>query len=236
MARFLSQEVRNQVAGHLDSRTYRNNYQDQHISIDVAGLAKGQNTEDMLIRKLNNLATDADPNADIPLPLEAYEQIDKLPDVVSLRDNYRRLGECVKEKYGSIKDAPNSEELLQQYELAKRKYRAKKEFHKAQRLAQLRLDYFALKDTPIIDAQPKGSDESRKPWSIKEGPTLSIPERSALADLIGAEDMRCPVIRSQKAAAVQFMADLYSRVELRRASAVPGGNRVNKSSVEPKTM
>ena len=70
---FGSEEVRNQVAGHLDSRTYRNNYQDQCITLDVASLVRGQKTEDALLRKFNDVGLNADPNANIALPRETHQ-------------------------------------------------------------------------------------------------------------------------------------------------------------------
>ena len=86
-----SKEVRNQVAGHLDSHTYRANYQDQRISLDVAGLVRGQETEDALIRKLNDIGTNADPGANVALRPKALEQIASQPDVASLYSEHRRL-------------------------------------------------------------------------------------------------------------------------------------------------
>lgn len=67
--------MRNQVAGHLDSRTYRNNYQDQRITLDVASLVRKQATEDTLIRKLNDISTNADPDANVALPAEGLEYV-----------------------------------------------------------------------------------------------------------------------------------------------------------------
>ena len=130
-AGFGSEEVRNQVAGHLDSRTYRNNYQDQRITLDVASLVRGQETEDALIRKLNDIGTNADPDANVALSPEALEHIASLPDVASLRSEHHRLAEALKDKYGSITEAPASEELLDEYMRAKTAHRTRKEFHKA---------------------------------------------------------------------------------------------------------
>ena len=94
-AGFGSKEVRNQVAGHLDSRTYRNNYQDQRITLDVASLARGQETEDALIRRLNDVGTNADPGANVALSPEALEHIASLPDVASLQSERRRLAQAL---------------------------------------------------------------------------------------------------------------------------------------------
>lgn len=84
-AGFGSEEVRIQVADHLDSSTYRNNYHDQRINLDVASLVRGQEIEDPLIRKLSDIGTNADHNANVALPPEALEHIAALPDVVPLQ-------------------------------------------------------------------------------------------------------------------------------------------------------
>ena len=216
---FGSEEVRNQVAGHLDSRTYRNNYQDQHISLDVASLVRGQDTEDTLMRKLNHADTDADPDANMPLPLEANEQIAMLPDVACLEAEYRSLAQCLKEKYGSIKNAPDSEDILCKYVQAQRKYRAKKQFYRSQMLSQQRQDFFARKDTELIEAQLNSDDKHCAVQTKRKAPSISIPERTALVKLAGAEDLRSPSAQAQRAAAVQAMANLCSRMELARNSA-----------------
>lgn len=144
-----SEEVRKQVAGHLDSRTYRTNYQDQRITLDVASLARGQETGNLLIRKLNDIGTNADPNANIALPPEALERIASLPDVVSLQSEYRRVAETLKDKYGSITKAPASEELVEEYLQAKTAYRTRKESHKTRMQSQLRKDFLARKDAAL---------------------------------------------------------------------------------------
>ena len=50
------------------------------------------------MRKLNYADTDIDPNAKIPLPLDANKQIAVLPNVASLEAEYRRLAQYLKEK------------------------------------------------------------------------------------------------------------------------------------------
>lgn len=215
-AGFGSEEVRNQVAGHLDSRTYRNNYQDQRISLDVASLVRGQKPEDALLRKFNNVGLNADPNANITLPRETCERIAALPDVIALQAEHARLAECIKDKYGSIKDAPASEELVGEYTQAKKLHRARKAFHKAQITSQFRKDFFTRKDTELIQLQLIDDKTPRKVRVEQIAPILAIPERANLATLIGMDDMRLPAMQAQRAAAVQGMTDLCSRVELKR--------------------
>lgn len=230
-AGFGSEEVRNQVAGHLDSRTYRNNYQDQRISLDVASLVRGQKTEDALLRKFNDIGLNADPNANITLSCETHEHIAALSDVAALQAEHSRLAECIKNKYGSIKNAPITEELVGEYVHAKNSYRARKEFHKTRIMSQLRKDFFTRKDAKLIEAQLNGGEIHRTARTEQKVPILAIPERAELATLIGTEDMRSPSMRAQRAAAVQVMADLCCRVELKR-NAVRYNNSFSKESSE----
>lgn len=228
---FGSEEVRNQVAGHLDSRTYRNNYQDQRISLDVASLVRGQKTEDALLRKFNDVGLNADPNANIALPRETHDYIAALSDVAALQAEQSRIAECIKNKYGSIKNAPISEELVGEYVQAKNSHRARKEFHKTRIISQLRKDFFMRKDAELIEAQLNGSEAHRTARTEQKVPILAVPERAELATLIGIEDMRSPSMRAQRAAAVQVMADLCCRVELKR-NAVRYNNSLSKESSE----
>ena len=171
------------------------------------------------MRKLSHMGADADPNANIPLPLEAHTQIAALPDVVALEAEYLSLAESLKEKYGSITKAPESEDLRQRYVRARQNFRSRKESHRTRMLSQLRREFFARKDDALIEAQLNGDDK----WYVKrvepEAPTLSIPERATLASLFGTGDIRSPSMQAQRAAAVQAMADLCRRVEVVRKSA-----------------
>ena len=217
-----SEEVRNQVAGHLNSQTYRNSYQDQRISLNVAGLVRGHGTKDALMRNLSDIGTDADPDANITLPAEAVEHIATLSDVTSLKIESCRLAKCVKDNYGSVKDAPTSVELLGEYIRARNAYRARMEFHKLRIRSQLRKDFFANKAAVLIEAQLNGDDAHRLVRTEQKVLPLSTPERAALANLIGAEDMRSTSMRAHRAAAVQMMADFCRRVEPRRNSKRSG--------------
>lgn len=227
---FGSEEVRNQVAGHLDSRTYRTNYQDQRINLDVASLVSGHDGEDALIRKLNDVGTNADPNANVALPLETLEQIAALPDVVSLRVEQRRLAELLRRKYGSISRALASDDSLTTYLGVKRAHRTRKEFCKARMRSQLRRDFFARKNAALIEAQLDSKDVRRTLRTEQNSSTPSIPERAALASLIGAKDMRSVSMRAHRAAAIQAMEDLCCRVELRRKAEKPGNNPLGVSA------
>ncbi|KAK4926169.1 hypothetical protein LTR49_006873 [Elasticomyces elasticus] len=127
-----------------------------------------------------------------------------------------RLAECIKEKHGSIKNAPASDELVGEYLQAKNLYRARKEFYKTRITSQLRKDFFIRKDTELIEAQLTNDKAHHKARVEQIEPVLAIPERANLATLIGTDDMRSPAMQAQRAAAVQVMADLCSRVELKR--------------------
>ena len=211
-----SEEVRNQVAGHLDSRTYRNNYQDQRITLDVASLVLGHTTEDTLIRKLNDIGTNADPDANVALPPEALECIASLSDVVALQSEHLHLTKALKDKYGSITKAPASEELFNEYTRAKTAYRTRKEFHKARMRSRLRKNFFLQKNAAFIEAQFEGGNQQPAMRAERKGPTLLIPERMALTSVIGSGDARDPSRRANRADAVQAMANLCSRAELRK--------------------
>ena len=228
-----SDEVRNQVAGHLDSRTYRNNYQDQRITLDVAGLVRGQVTEDALIRKLNDIGTNADPDANVALPPEALKHIASLPDVASLQSEHRRLANVLQNKYGSITKAPASEGLMGDYMQAKTAYRSRKEFYKARMRSQLRKDFFLRKNAALIEAQLGGGDAQLTTRAERKEPTLEIPERTALRNLIGSGDVRDPSLQALRVAAVQAMADLCSRVELKRKPFPPKTAEFEGLSPEP---
>ncbi|KAI7060785.1 hypothetical protein KC365_g15099 [Hortaea werneckii] len=133
--------VRNQVAGDLDSRTYQNNYQDQRITLDVGSLMRRQATEDTLIRKLNDMGTNADPDANVVLPPEALEHIASLPDIASLQSPARQIHHhrpCT-----GVRNVGGS----------KTAHRTRKEFHKARIRAQLRKDFSVQKNAAIIEAQ-----------------------------------------------------------------------------------
>lgn len=82
------------MAGHVESRTYRNNYQDQRIT-DVAGLGRGQATKDTFIRKLDHIGINVDPGVNATLALEAPERIASLPDDVALRLQHLSLVKAV---------------------------------------------------------------------------------------------------------------------------------------------
>lgn len=228
-----SEEVRNQVAGHLDSRTYRNNYQDQRITLDVASLVRGQATEEALIRKLNDIGTNADPDANVALPPEALEHIASLPDVISLQAEHRRLARTLQDKYGSITKAPTFEGLVGDYTQAKTAYRTRKEFHKTRMRSQLRQDFFTQKNAAFVEAQFGAGDAQPTTRAERKVPTHSIPERLTLASLAGSRDVRDPNLQAERAAAVQAMADLCSRLELKRKPFPSKIRKCEESSPDP---
>ncbi len=194
--------MRNQAAGHLDSRTHRNNYQDQRITLVVASLVRGQATEDALIRKMNDIGTNADPDANVALPPEAFEHIASLPDVASLQSEHRRLAKTLQDKYGSITKAPATEGLVSDYPRAKTVSCTRKAHHKSRMRSRLRKDFFSHKKAALIEVQLGGGDAQPTTQAERKEPTLSIPERTALKNLIGSQDVRDPFFRSRRAAAV----------------------------------
>nr|OQO28668.1 hypothetical protein B0A51_04779 [Rachicladosporium sp. CCFEE 5018] len=178
-----SEEVRNQVAGHLDSRTYRNNYQDQHISLDVASLVRGRQTEDALMQKLNHAAADIDPDCNLLLAPETLQQIATLPDVFALETECCRLAQTLRDQYGAISAAPSSDSLVAQHTQTQRQYRARKQFHRSRLLIQQRRDFFAHKDTELIKMQLSDGGSSDLVQPKQRVCNLSVPERATLVAL-----------------------------------------------------
>ena len=104
---FGSEEVRNQVTGHLESRTYRNSYQHHRIDLEIPGLVLKHAPEDThVIKQINLIGVDADPAANVPLPPEAHDEIAALSDVEALNQEYQLASELVKQKYGGLQNAP----------------------------------------------------------------------------------------------------------------------------------
>lgn len=162
-------------------------YQDQNISLDVANLVRSQNAEDALMHKLNCMGVDRDPNANIVLPPAVHAEIASLPDVITLQTECQKLIESVKKKYGSVRKAPQSDPLVKKRSDTERKHRAKKQFYRTQRQAELRRKYFVEKDDALIEAQLS------KDWAIHTGHTMRktesilVPERAQLAKLLESE-------------------------------------------------
>lgn len=142
-------------------------YQDQHINIDVANVVRGQPTEDGLLRKLNCMGVNKDPNANVALPTGYNEQIAALPDVAALEAECRRLTASLKDKYDLIRNAPGSDPLVENRKEAQRKHRAKKEYYRARMKAELRKEYFVRKDDAIIEAQM--TEDSKSPSTRQLG-------------------------------------------------------------------
>ena len=96
------------------------------------------------------MGVDADPDANVPLPPEAHAEIAAPPEMVALDAECKRLSELVKRRYGTLTNAPKSDPLVKRATKAKRKHRAKKEFHRSQRRHQLRRDFSVNKDDALI--------------------------------------------------------------------------------------
>lgn len=202
--------MRNQIAGHLDSQTYRNHYQDQHINIDVANIVRGQPTEDALLRQLNCMGAEKDPNANVALPKGFDQEVAALPDVIVVETQWRTLTASIRRKYGFVSSAPESDPLMIKRREAYLKHKAKKQFHRARKLEELREEYFVRNDDAIIEAQLTDDDRMSIDLPADKAPVDLIPERAKLAEFIDIED---PRTSSKRAEAVQIMVDLCSWVE-----------------------
>jgi hypothetical protein len=149
-----------------------------------------------------------------------------LPDVVALEAEYQRLVKPLQGKYGSLTNAPAP--LRRTCVQAQRKVRAKKEWYRKQWTSQLRTEFFVEKDNALIEAQLTGDDSGSATRTARKVQAPSIPERTTLANFIGAGDTRWTPMR---AIAVQAMTDLCSRVEPRRNSVRSQTQRTQESSV-----
>ena len=205
----------------MESRTYRNSYQNQRIELDIPGLVLRQEPEDaLLIKQLNLIGANADPAANIPLPPEAHNEIAALPDVEALRVEYELAIDSVREKYGALQNAPKSDPQVQDCKRKMLKFRAKKEFYRSQMRLQLREEYFERKNTMLIEAQ---LDKTGAKFPTPEPPVPWIPpmpERAELASLVTSVDMRSPDMLDSRIAAVQAMANLCSRAEAAKGSSI----------------
>ena len=152
--------------------------------------------------------------------------------MAALQAEQSRLAECINQ-YRCIKNAPTSEELVSEYVQAKNSCLARKEFHKTRIMSQLREDFFARKDAKLIEAQLNGGKIHRTARTEQKVPILAIPKRAELATLIRIEDIRSPSMRARRAAAVQAIADLCCRVELKRNAFLCNNSLAEESSKEP---
>lgn len=180
-----------------------------------------QEPEDaLLIKQLNLIGANADPAANIPLPPEAHDEIAALPDVEALRVEYQLAIESVKEKYGTLQKAPESDPQVQDCKRKMLKFRAKKEFYRSQMRSRLREEYFERKNTMLIEAQldktcaKSPTPEPPVPWVPR------MPERAELASLVASVDIRSPDMLDSRIAAVQAMADLCGRAEAAKRSSI----------------
>ena len=218
---FGSEEIRNQVAGHLESRTYRNSYQHQRIDLDIPGLVLRQAPEDALvIKQINLMGANADSAANVPLPPEAHDEIAALLDVEALNQEYQLASESVKRKYGGLQNAPESDPLVQECKRKMLKLRAKKEFYRSQMKSRLREEYFEQKNIMLIEAQLNKTDATSPPPQAPAPWIPPMPERAELATLEASVDMRSPDMLDSRVAAVQVMADLCGRVEAAQRSSI----------------
>ena len=208
----------------MESRTYRNSYQNQRIELDIPGLVLRQAPEDaLLIKQLNLIGANADPAANIPLPPEAHDEIAALPDVEALRVEYHLAAESVREKYGGLQKALESDPQVQDCKRKMLKFRAKKEFYRSQMKSRLREEYFDRKNIMLVEAQLNKTD-TKSPTPEAPVPWIPpMPERAELASLVSSVDMRSPDMLDSRIAAIQAMADLCGRVEPPKRSSCKRG-------------
>jgi hypothetical protein len=78
--------------------------------LDIPGLVLRQAPEDaLLIKQINLIGANADPAANISLLLEAHDKIAALLDVEALSVDYYLAAELVRQKYGCLQKAPESD-------------------------------------------------------------------------------------------------------------------------------
>jgi hypothetical protein len=148
-----SDEARNQISGHLDSRTYRAHYMDQQIGIDVIAAVKGRKHEEDIIRDVNSMGMTADPNAYYKLSTEDLEAIENLPEIIEAKTVLRAASEAVRDTHGTVENGHRERSLLyQDYELAVKEHHALKQRIRSRWQAQRRQEYFEEGHSPYRSA------------------------------------------------------------------------------------
>ena len=168
------------------------------------------------------MGADADPAANVPLPLEAHDQIAALPDIIALRHQYELAAE-----------APETDPLAQERKSRMQKLRAKKEFYRSRMKAHLREEYFEQKNLMLIEEQLGDIDGKRRIPEAREPWIPMMPERAELASLADTSDIRCAEMLEARIAAVQAMADLCSRVEPAKGSVPRQADLSKKATPTP---
>ena len=209
-----SDEARNQISGHLDSRTYRAHYMDQQIGIDVIAAVKGRKHEEDIIRDVNSMGMTADPNAYYQLSTEDVEAIENLPEMIEAKTVLRAASEAVRDTHGTVENGRRECSLLyQDYELAVKEHHALKQRIRSRWQAHRRQEYFEEKDTLLIEAQLRGNPQQPLRRRRVEDCNHSIPERAYLAALAHEnEDIRTKP-PEYRIAAFDALARLCHRVE-----------------------
>ena len=122
------EEARNQISGHLDSRTYRAHYMDQQIGIDVIAVVKGYRREDDIIRDVNSMGKSADANAPYELSMEDREAIENLPEMVEAKIALRAASEAVRDVHSTVANGHRARSAFyRDYELALKEHHALKQ-------------------------------------------------------------------------------------------------------------
>ncbi|KAK3045801.1 hypothetical protein LTR09_012661 [Extremus antarcticus] len=155
-----SEEVRNQVAGHLDSRIYRNHYIDPNIEIDTANLVLRRPTEEHLTVALNSMGAGADPRVNRPLSQAERDCIEAMPDLAALTDRRR-------ETYNAIDICEDEDVLLtlqEQRGQLTRKIRALRQRYQREH----REGYFRRKNEAIVRMQLHGVESDATTAAYQE--------------------------------------------------------------------
>ena len=215
-----SEEARNQISGHLDSRTYRAHYMDQQIGIDVIAAVKGHRREDDIIRDVNSMGKSADANAPYELSMEDREAIENLPEMVEAKIALRAASEAVRDVHGTVANGHRARSALyRDYELALKEHHALKQRIRSRWQARRRQEYFEEKDTFLIEAQLHEKPQQPMRRRRVEDCNHRIPERAYLAALAREnEDIRTKPLE-YRIAAFDALAQLCHRVEPRPTKA-----------------
>ncbi|KAF2166127.1 hypothetical protein M409DRAFT_66988 [Zasmidium cellare ATCC 36951] len=187
-----SDETRNQISGHFDSRTYRAHYMDQQIGIDVIAAVRGHRREEDIIEDVNSMGSSADTNANRQFSTEDRAAIEQTPEVVEARVRLQKTSQAVLDAYGSIaRGRRDGCALFQEYESATKQYRAVKQRMTAQRQSRRRQAYFEARDNALIEAQLGGHAVPSFAQPMEEEIYHRVPERAFLAGLATCLKTQC---------------------------------------------
>lgn len=215
-----SKEVRNQVAGYLDSRIYRNHYIDPNIQIDVANMVLGRPTEEHLTVELNSIGAGADPRVNRPLSQAERDCIEAMPDLAALIEKRCKINYAINV---SEDDDHTLLTLQEQRDQCTRKIKALRQRYQRKH----RESYFRRKNEALVKAQLRGveSDAGAATYQEDYVPRMRtrLPERAHLAKLEATESPWTSDDLPRWAAGLQVLKDLCGRV----------GRRINTDEHDP---